>query len=312
MITQILILLFSLFLVVFSANCLVDGASAISKRLGISTFIIGMFVVGFGTSLPELVVSLFGAIEGNTDVSLGNIIGSNIFNTGAILGLSALIAPISVSMINIKRDIPFMLTATMVFLLFGLFGDGINRFESVSLLMMFGAYLFYMYKTNTEEDNAEEIATPRYVSTLPLSIVVSVLSIAGLIVGGKFFVDSGVRIGSMIGLSNKVIGITILAFGTSLPELATCIVAVFKKQDQMALGDIVGSNIFNMLLIIGMASIVHPLGFGNITVFDILAFVLCASVVFLSQITKHKGQITRLDGGILLALFFIYMIILFR
>ena len=313
MLTELFILLVSLFLVVFCANYLVEGSTVIAKKIGISEFIIGMFIIGFGTSMPELVVSLVGAIEGNTDVALGNIIGSNIFNTGAILGLGALIAPLAVSVVNSKRDIPFMLMATALFLLLGLSGGGIDRLEGALLIAFFVMYVFYLFKTDGEEKNREiEIKSNLVYQSLPGSIVIVIGSIIGLCAGGHMFVDSAVKVGTMIGISDKVIGITILGFGTSLPELAACIAAVSKKRTQMALGDIIGSNIFNMLLIIGTASLVHPLGFANITIVDLAAFVGCMIIMFISQHTTHKGTITRFDGGCLLALFIAYMVMLFK
>ena len=312
MLTQIFILLCSLFLVVFCANYLVEGAGVIAKKVGVSEFFIGLFIVGMGTSLPELVVSLVGAIERNSDVAIGNIIGSNIFNTGMILGLSALIVPIAVSEVNSRRDIPFMLMATALFLLFGLSDGGINRLEGGVLVLFFAMYVFYLIKTDAHTvDNTYEVPSGLMFQSLPGSIVLVIGSLIGLIVGGKLFVDSGVQLGALLGVSDKIIAITVLAFGTSLPELATCLVAVVKKRSQMALGDIVGSNIFNILLIIGTSSLVRPIGFQNINIVDIMAFTACMLVVFISQHTTHKGIITRFDGGIMLSIFIIYMVLLF-
>lgn len=312
MLTQIFILLCSLFLVVFCANYLVEGAGVIAKKVGVSEFFIGLFIVGMGTSLPELVVSLVGAIERNSDVAIGNIIGSNIFNTGLILGLSALIAPIVVSEVNSRRDIPFMLMATALFLLFGLSEGGINRIEGGVLVLFFAMYVFYLVKTDAQTVDASfEVHSGLMFQSLPGSIVLVIGSLIGLIVGGKLFVDSGVGLGAMLGVSDKIIAITVLAFGTSLPELATCLAAITKKHSQMALGDIVGSNIFNILLIIGASSLVRPIGFQNINIVDIMAFSVCMLVVFISQHTTHKGTITRLDGAIMMAIFIIYMILLF-
>lgn len=309
---QIFIVLCSLLLVVFSANYLVEGATVIAKKLHVSEFVIGMLIVGFGTSLPELVVSLVGAVEGNTDVSLGNIIGSNIFNTGLILGLSALILPITVSEVVSRRDIPFMLMSTALFLLFGLSGGGINRLEGGLLLAWFVLYVVYLFNTDGTDTKTEDIKSGLLFESLPGAIALSIGATIGLIAGGKLFVDSAVKLGGELGISDKVIGITILAFGTSLPELATCLAAIVKKRSMMALGDIVGSNIFNMLLIIGSAALVRPLGFQNINVIDIIAFSLCMLIVLISQHTTHKGIITRFDGACLLGLFIAYLVMLFQ
>ena len=313
MLTQLFILVCSLFLVVFCANYLVEGSSLIAKKAGVNEFMIGLFIVGMGTSLPELVVSMVGAFEGNSDVAIGNIIGSNIFNTGMILGLSAVIAPIAVSEVNSRRDIPFMLMATALFLLMGLGSGGINRIEGVTLVLFFAMYVYYLIKFDKKEiDSYYEIPSGLMSQSLSGAIIIVVGSIIGLIIGGKLFVDSAIKLGHLWNISDKVIAITVLAFGTSLPELATCIVAIVKKHSQMALGDIIGSNIFNILLIIGLSSIVHPVGFQNINIVDVIAFAACMFIVFISQHTTHKGVITRFDGVAMLMTFVIYIILLFN
>ena len=313
MVTQIFTLLCSLFLVVFCANYLVEGSSVIAKKLGASEFVIGLLIVGMGTSLPELVVSLVASIEGNTDVALGNVIGSNIFNTGAILGLSALIAPLIVSEANSRRDIPFMLMATALFLLFGISGGGIDRIEGIILIGLFGLYLVYLFKTDGKQnESTHTMPSGLMFQTLPGSIAMVIGCIIGLVTGGRLLVDSAVTFGTMVGMTDKAVGITILAFGTSLPELATCVAAIKKRHNQMALGDIIGTNIFNILVIIGVSSLIHPLGFKNINIVDLVAFSLCMIIVYLSQHTTHPGKVTRFDGACMLVVFIAYMIMLFN
>ena len=314
MLTQIFILLCSLFLVVFCANYLVEGSSVIARRLGVSEFFIGLLIVGFGTSLPELVVSLVGAVQHNSDIAIGNLIGSNVFNTSLILGLSALAMPIAVSESNRRRAIPFLMMATVMFIALGINSGGIGRIDGGVLLLLFALYLLYLFRTDGQNP---EIAEPEAKSGLMFDTYIGCIgivigSLIGLIVGGNMFVNSAKAIGVMIGISDKIVGITILAFGTSLPELATCITAIFKKRSQMALGNIVGSNIFNILMIAGTASLIQPLGFANINIIDLIAVALSTFMLYVSQYTKHRGKFTRLDGGIMIAIFVAYMILLFK
>ena len=313
MLTQLFILLCSLFLVVFCANYLVEGSSVIARKLGVSEFFIGMLIVGFGTSLPELVVSLIGAINHNADIAVGNIIGSNVFNSAFILGLSALIVPIAVTEVNAKRDIPFLLMATALFVLFGISNNGISRWEAIILVAFFVMYVFYIFKSDSKDYQPGETAAHSGLlfESLTGCIILVIGSIIGLVVGGNLFVQSSTTFGHMVGLSDKVVAIIILAFGTSLPELATCVAAIKKKHHQMALGNIIGSNLFNMLLVIGLAGIIHPLSFANINIVDLFAFAGIMTMLFITQHTLHQGKITRFDGGLMVAMFGLYIALLF-
>ena len=314
MLTQIFILLCSLFLVVFCANYLVEGSSVIARKLGVSEFFIGLLIVGFGTSLPELVVSVIGAIQQNPEIAIGNLIGSNVFNTSLILGLSAIAMPIVVSESNRRRDIPFLMMATVMFIAFGINEGGIGRLEGGTLLLLFAIYILYLFRTDGQSNDIPEpeVKSGLMFNTFVGSIGIVIGSIIGLIVGGNLFVDSAKNLGVMVGISDKVVGITILAFGTSLPELATCITAIIKKRSQLALGNIVGSNIFNILMIAGTASIIQPLSFANINVVDLIAVALSTFMLYVSQYTAHRGKFTRFDGGLMLTIFIAYMVLLFK
>lgn len=314
MITQLFILLCSLFLVVFCAHYLVEGSSVIARKLGVSEFVIGMIIIGFGTSMPELVVSLVGAVNQNADVAVGNIIGSNIFNTAFIIGLSALILPIAVTDVNAKRDIPFLLMATALFTLFGMSGGGISRLEGIILLAFFGMYLFYIIKSDSKTYNPDDNPHPSGLlfESLGGSIILVIGSIIGLVVGGNLFVDSSCAFGSMVGISDKVVAVIILAFGTSLPELATSVAAIRKNRTQLALGDIIGSNVFNMLMIIGLSGTIHPLSFASINIIDMFMFAGLMVMLYLTQHTTHKGKITRFDGALFITLFIAYIVMLFE
>ena len=302
---QLLILIAGLALIVFGADWLVDGASGIARKAGISEFVIGLTIVGFGTSCPELVVSLTGAIAGKFDISAGNVIGSNIFNTLLILGLTAVISPIAITHENKRRDIPMTIAVTLLFILCGmsvsLFGlgeyDGLSRIEGALFLILFAIYIYRCFKTGSAPgtNEAEEKQL-----RLGAAFALVVAGLAGLIIGGKLFVNSATEIARMAGVSDKFIAVTILAGGTSLPELATCVVAAAKKKGQLALGNILGSDVFNILLVLGCSAAVHPLHFGHINLVDAGVLMLSALLVFTSAYTGKKNMIDRLDGSIML------------
>lgn len=301
---QILILLASLAFIIFGADWLVDGASSIARKAGISEFVIGLTIVGFGTSCPELVVSLTGAFAGNSDISIGNVVGSNIFNTLLILGMTALIRPVIITRENKRRDIPMTIGVTVLLVICGmsmtLFGlgskDGLTRIEGALFLILFAIYIYSCFKNNTAE---EEAAEAKRISTAA-SIALVIAGLAGLIVGGKFFVNSATNIAQALGVSDKFIAVTILAGGTSLPELATCIVAAAKNKGQLALGNILGSNVFNILLILGCSAVVTPLNFAGMSLVDMGVLLLSAFLVFTASYTGKKDLLDRFDGTVLL------------
>ena len=300
----ILILLAGLALIVFGADWLVDGASGIARKAGLSEFVIGLTIVGFGTSCPELVVSLNGVLAGSSDISAGNVIGSNIFNTLLILGLTALISPIAITRENKKRDIPMTIVVTVLFIVCGmsrtLFGlgtnDGLSRIEAAVFLILFILYIYYCFKMG----KAEEIEEGGRQLSVAAGIGLSLAGIAGLVAGGHFFVNSAMDLARRLGISEKFIAITILAGGTSLPELATCVVAAAKKKGQLALGNILGSNIFNILLILGCSAMVHPLHFTGINMVDMGVLMLSVLLVLTGTFTFRKNTLDRFDAAIML------------
>lgn len=318
MIIQIVLLLVGLALIVFGADWLVDGASAVARKLGISEFVIGLTIVGFGTSCPELVVSLTGAIAHNADISVGNVIGSNIFNCFLILGFTALVMPIAVTPTNKRRDIPITLLVTFLLIAFGagrrLMGvdatDSITRIEGVVLLVLFAAYLFMCFKFDSGAEDSDEEGGKK-IQNIWLAILLVIAGLAGLIFGGKMFVNSATEIAKMIGVSDKFIAITILAGGTSLPELATCVVAAVKKKGQLALGNILGSCVFNILLILGCSAVITPLSFDGIDYVDMIALMLSAILIWTSSYSFKKNVIDRYEGALFLACFIGYYVYLF-
>lgn len=309
-------LLVGLGLIVLGADWLVEGASTLARKAGVSEFVIGLTIVGFGTSCPELVVSLTGALEGNADVAVGNVLGSNIFNVLFILGLTALLCPVSMTADNRKRDIPETLLVTLLFLGFGrchsLLGigeaDGLSRLDGAIFLLVFALYLFASFRRgkSSEEDSAE--SKPR---KLWQAILLVLTGLAGLIFGGNLFVDSATALARMLGVSDKFIAVTILAGGTSLPELATSLVAALKGRNQLALGNILGSNVFNILLILGASALITPLSFASVTYVDALVLLLSVTLLLLWAYTGRRERIDRWEGALMLLLFGAYYYYLF-
>lgn len=311
MLTQIGLLLAGLVLILLGANWLVDGSSSIARKFGISEFVIGLTIVGIGTSAPEMVVSFISSFNHNSDMAIGNVIGSNIFNTMLILGVTSLISPLTITRNNARRDIPMNILATVLLIVLGLkntiFGvstDRLNRLDGLFFLILFGYYLFTSIRkdsaTSEEEDNT------KVYKTFP-SLLMVAGGLGGLIFGGRMFVDSAVEIARMAHLSEKFVAITILAGGTSLPELATCIVAAMKGKGQLALGNILGSNISNILLILGGAALINPLNFGGMSVIDLVALFLCSLFILLSVFMFRQNKLDRIEGGMLVAMELMYM-----
>ena len=300
---QIFLLLAGLGLILLGANYLVDGSSSIAKRYGISEFVIGLTIVGIGTSTPEMVVSFLSSFQGKADMAIGNVVGSNIFNTLMILGATALVAPMAITKSNLRKDIPINIGVTVLLILLGmnctLFGygnDQLSRIDGIVLLAIFAWYLWSSFKN--DKANGEDSGI--VVKSVPISILMIIGGLAGLIIGGKIFVNSATELAKMFGVSDKFIAITVMAAGTSMPELATCIVAALKGRGQLALGNILGSNISNILLILGGASVIHPLSFTGMTLVDLGTVLLSSIVIFLCAYLFKKKQLDRVEGAILL------------
>ena len=311
MLLQIVILIAGLVLILLGANWLVDGSSSVARRLGISEFVIGLTIVGIGTSAPEMVVSFLSAFQGKSAMAVGNIVGSNIFNTLMILGVTALVAPMAITKSNLRKDIPLNIVVTILLILLGrsatMLGigttDSVSRLEGVLLLVIFGIYMWSTFKgeKGEKEENVENNIKP------VMAAVMIIGGLAGLIIGGRLFVNSATQIAQIAGLSEKFIAITIMAAGTSLPELATCVVAAAKGQGQLALGNVLGSNIANILLILGGSALIHPLSFDGITLMDISLFAIAPVLILLTSMTFKKKELDRVEGAIFLCLEIAYM-----
>ena len=304
-----LILIISLVGIVFGAEFLVAGSVSVARRYKVSDFVIGAAIVGIGTSMPELVVSFFGALKGNADVAIGNVVGSNIFNVLGILGLTAICFPIAIDRKNMTFEIPFCIGVSVILTLLALnFFNGtpatISRVDGIILLLLFVGYMWYSFardKQNTTDEAPVETKEP--ILALWVALLKIVGGLALLITSCDFFVDNAIVIAKSWGVSDAIISLTLIACGTSLPELAASVAAACKKNTQLALGNIVGSNIFNILLILGVSSQVMPLVSADITIVDYAVMIAAAAFPLFFG---FKGKIGRVGGAVMLLCFVLY------
>lgn len=306
-----------LFLIVKGADWLTDGASSIARKFNISTLVIGLTIVAFGTSAPELVVSSMAAVSGDTDIAIGNVVGSNIFNILAIMGVTALIAPVPVKSNNIKYEVPLAILASVaVFVMANdIMFDGaganmISRVEGIVLLCFFLVFLAYTFAI-ARNGVSEQTDGQAEVKTMPVwkSILLFLVGLGCLVFGGDTMVDGASGIALMLGVSQSVIALTIVSAGTSFPELMTSIVAARKGDTDMAMGNVVGSNIFNIFFILGTAATISPLGGGNITIVD-YGMLLFSAVVLWMACTWGKvyHKVTRTEGIMLVLCMIAYYV----
>lgn len=305
MVLQIFILLAGLLLILYGANWLVDGSSSIAKRFGISEFVIGLTIVGIGTSTPEMVVSFLSSFQGKADMAIGNIIGSNIFNTMMILGVTAMISPLAITKSNLKKDIPLNIIVTVLLIVLGmnftLFGKGqdqLSRTDGMILLAVFAWYIWTSFRSDSGDQEEDGESIKEYKTGM--SVLLIIAGLAGLIIGGRLFVNSATELAKMFGVSDKFIAITVMAAGTSMPELATCVVAALKGRGQLALGNVLGSNISNILLILGGSALITPLSFSGMTYVDLGAVLISALFILASAYCFKKKQLDRFEGIILI------------
>ncbi|WP_282019041.1 calcium/sodium antiporter [Salegentibacter mishustinae] len=311
MITSSLLLVLGLVILIFGANYMVDGASALAKKFNISNLAIGLTIVAFGTSAPELVVNSFAAADGYSDIVFGNVIGSNNFNLFIILGITGLITPLAVQSSTAWKEIPISLLAVVI--LFMMVNDQIispgqtsilSNFDGFILLACFLAFLFYVYKQLKNDDVAEE-DNIKLLSPLKTTIFI-IGGLAGLVLGGQLVVNNAIDIAENMRISQKIIGLTVVAAGTSLPELATSVVAATKKNADIAVGNIIGSNIFNIFLILSTASLIKPIDF-NLN-FNQDLYILAGGTLFLllAMFTGKRKRLDRWEALILLVFYLGY------
>ncbi|MDE6046171.1 MAG: calcium/sodium antiporter [Alistipes sp.] len=313
---NILLLLVGLGLILAGANFLTDGAAALAQRFRVPEFIVGLTVVAIGTSTPELVVSVLSALGGQSDVAVGNVVGSNLFNVFVILGICALIRPLPFSRSNIRQDIPFGIVASALFFLFASdrllhLGsvDRIDRADGIVMLILYVGLLAYTVRMTGRADARPAARPPKAWWLLLGSIVVGLAALVG---GGELFLHHATVIARKLGVSESVIAITLVAGGTSLPELASSVVSVLKGRAELALGNVLGSNVANILLILGASATIRPLTMGGITTFDVAMVLLGSLLLWLTAFSFRRRCVDRWEGAIFLAIYVAYIWYLIR
>lgn len=300
--------------IVLSAGWLVEGASSIARRFGVSDLVVGLTIVAFGTSAPELTVNVFSALEGSTDIAVGNILGSNIGNIFLILGISAIIHPLVIQKNTTWKEIPLSLLAAVVLGIVAndkwidksTSGNFVSAIDGLVLLAFFTIFLVYTFEIARQQTSreTENEAKPLAVWKAILYVVFGLL---GLYFGGKYFVQGAISVATQLGMSERLIGLTIVAIGTSLPELATSVVAAYKKNADIAVGNVVGSNIFNIFFILGTTALIKPLPFSEASNFDIGATILASLLLFLTTMTFGRKKIDRVEGVVFLLIYAAYL-----
>ena len=316
MILQIFLFVIGIVLLIKGADWLVSGSSSIARKYGVSELVIGLTVVGFGTSMPELIVNVIASINGGSgDIVIGNIIGSNNFNLFVTLGIVGLITPLAVQGRTVRQEIPISLIAIVLLLVLAndtLLWQGhnnvIGRTDGILLLVLFGAFMVYIFRSiKTDRDLNGETVAP--ISTGQVIFLV-IIGFAGLIIGGKLMVDNAIKIAETLNVSQQIIGLTIVAAGTSLPELATSIMAALRGKKDLAVGNIIGSNIFNILFILGTSALIRPVDYD--LVFNLDGLILVFGTIFLlaAMFTGKKGKVDRWEAAVFLIAYIIYLIYL--
>ena len=313
MIIQLILLAVGLLLLIKGADFLVDGASTFAKKKNVSDLAIGLTIVAFGTSAPELVVNVFAAFQGHEDIVFGNIIGSNNFNLLAILGIAGLITPLVVQSSTVWKEIPISFLAALVLLLlannfFSGSGPVLSRLDGIILLCLFVLFLYYVYKQMREIPMDEKLEVKQMSNSKILAFVI--LGLTGLVLGGRLVVSAAMDIAANLGVSEKIIGLTIVAAGTSLPELATSVIAALKKKSDIAVGNIIGSNIFNIFFILGVSAVVRPQNFDPVFNTDLYLLLGGTIFLFVAMFLTAKKKLDRWEAAILLLTFIAYTIYL--
>lgn len=305
MIWTILLLFVGFAVLIKGADFLVNGSSSLAKKMNVSNLAIGLTVVAFGTSTPELIVSVLSAVEGKNDASFGNIIGSNNFNLMFILGIAGLIYPLVVQRSTIKYEVPLSIVAAIVLyvlvndvILWGSEDNILSRVDAIILLVFFGAFMFYIVRTMKNNSDLDQSEVKIYSNWL--SIGMAVLGLVMLVGGGKLVVDNAIEIAQNFGMSEKLIGLTILAAGTSLPELVTSCVAAYRKNTDIAIGNVIGSNIFNIFFILGITGTISPLEYSTAMNFDLKILVISTLVLMVFMFTINTRKLDRWEAIILL------------
>jgi cation:H+ antiporter len=313
MLLNALLIIAGVALVLWGADRMTDGASSVARRMNVPEIVIGLTIVAAGTSAPELFVSLVSALKGTPDLAVGNVVGSNIFNSLLIVGCSAMVAPMVISRSTVTKDIPFAVAASVLMLVvcadgwqtLHLRGNVITRLDGLWLLLGFAAFMYYTF--TAAKGNYTESSDRKELTVVPVwkGLLWVVIGLACLVVGSNIFVGAASKIATEMGVSQGVIGLTIVAGGTSLPELATSVVAARKGRSAMAIGNVIGSNVFNILLILGLTAVVCPMQINGITVVDLGMMLVSVVLIWLFSYTKFT--VARWEGAVLTIIFMGYM-----
>lgn len=314
MLTYILFVI-GFYILIKGANLLVDGSSSIAKKLNVSNIVIGLTIVAFGTSAPEFIVNIFASAKGNTEIAIGNVLGSNIANILLILGVASIIYPISAKKNTVLKEIPFSLLAALIIaiiandeLIDGTSNSAITRIDGLVFIGFFIVFLYYTFSITKSDADINE--SPVKELSYTKATIYILLGLTGLVLGGKWIVEGAVRIAESYNVSQSLIGLTIVALGTSLPELATSAVASYKKQSDIAIGNVVGSNIFNVFWILGASAIIRPLPFNTESNTYVLVNILASVILFFSMYIGKKHVLERWQGIILVLFYIGYLLFL--
>ena len=308
-----ILLIIGFFFLIKGADLFVDGAASIARKFNIPSMIIGLTIVAMGTSAPEAAVSITSSLSGQNDMSVANVVGSNFFNILVVLGVSSLISKLPVQKNTIKKDTPFLLIVSGLLLVFGI-NKYISRIEGLILLIVFVYFLYSTVKmdksvTNLDSSSDNEIALAESDTTTqtPIlkTVILSIIGILGIVIGGDMVVDSATSIATLFGMSANLVGLTIVAIGTSLPEFVTSIVAIKKGETEIAIGNVIGSNIFNILLVLGLATFISPITISTLALIDII-FMLCITIL-LYLFMKKDYSLVKKHGIILVGIYIVYM-----
>ena len=295
-----------------SASLLINGASSLAKRFSISELAIGLTIVAFGTSAPELIVNIISSASGHNEICFGNVLGSNIFNTLMVLGIAGIIYPISIEKNTVKKEIPFLLVGTILVLAlvnnFGFTGNLLSRFDGIMLIL--SILLFFGYVIGIARENITEDITIKLYA-VSKSVLFIMIGIIGLFVGGEMVVKNAVFIARLLDVSEKFIAITIVALGTSLPELVTSIIAITKQRHGLAIGTVIGSNLFNIFLVLGVSSIINPIVFPLALNTDFYFLIIITIILFITMFTGKKRKLERAESIMFIILYIGYVVFLF-
>ncbi|CEN80841.1 CaCA family Na /Ca antiporter [[Clostridium] sordellii] len=308
-----ILLIIGFIILIKSADFFVNGASSIAKALRIPTIIIGLTIVAFGTSAPEAAVSVTAALKGNNDIAIANVVGSNIFNLLAVIGIASMIKPVKVQKTTILKEFPFILLSSLVLLILshdtkfqGYSNNELTKSDGLMLLALFSIFMYYLLEMaiTSKEDMQVEQGSKK--ESIPKSLMISLLGIIGIIFGGQVVVDSASNIALSIGMSENLVGLTIVSIGTSLPELVTSVVAAKKGESDIAMGNVVGSNIFNILFVLGISAFINPISVHPIVFVDMFIMFIISIIAYIFATTKR--EVNKFEGLLMVLIYISYMV----